>query len=517
MEIQFAPPPSEFNFARYVMELNTSRASKLAYIDDNGEYTYGDLFDRSRRFAGLMQSLGLHREERVMVCLTDTIDFPTVFLGCLYTGIVPVLVNTQLTADDYTYMLANCRAQAVVVSASVLPTVALALSKGDHEVKQILVSQPENRLNEGMIDLQISLAASASGTAASTYADEMAFWQYSSGSTGKPKGTVHTHGNLYWSNELYGKHVLSLRDDDIVFSAARLFFGYGLGNGIIFPLCAGATAVLMSERPTAQAVFKHLVEKQPTIFYGVPTLYVSMLNSPELPARNEVALRLCTSAGEALPQELGEKFSEHFGCDILDGIGSTEMLHIFLSNRQGDVHYGTTGKPVPGYEVELRDETGRVCQQGEIGELYVKGPSSALMYWNNREKSRYTFLGEWLKSGDKFWCDHEGYFHYVGRSDDMLKVSGQYVSPFEVETTLMRHVAVLEAAVVGKQDENGLIKTKAFVVLTAGYTPNDELASELKNFVKSQLVPYKYPREIEFLSELPKTSTGKIQRYKLRD
>ncbi|MDC7718686.1 benzoate-CoA ligase family protein [Vogesella sp. DC21W] len=517
MENQFAPPPSEFNFARYVMELNASRTNKLAYIDDAGEYTYGELFDRSRRFAGLMQSLGLHREERVMVCLTDTIDFPSAFLGCLYAGIVPVLVNTQLTTDDYAYMLANCRAQAVVVSASVLPTMTAALSRCNHEVKQVLVSQPEKALDEGILNLQISLDTSALGIAAITAADEMAFWQYSSGSTGKPKGTVHTHGNLYWSDALYGKNILRLNEDDVVFSAARLFFGYGLGNGIIFPLCAGACAVLMSERPTPQAVFKQLTQRRPTIFYGVPTLYVSMLNSPALPARSEVALRLCTSAGEALPREVGEKLSEHFCCDILDGIGSTEMLHIFLSNRNGDVQYGTTGKPVPGYEVELHDEAGCVCEAGKIGELYVKGPSSALMYWNNREKSQHTFIGEWLKSGDKFWRDDEGYFHYVGRSDDMLKVSGQYVSPFEVETTLMRHPAVLEAAVVGKQDDNGLVKTKAFVVLTDDYTPNEELVSELKNFVKSKLAPHKYPREIQFLPELPKTATGKIQRYKLRD
>jgi benzoate-CoA ligase len=516
MENQFAAPPSHFNFASHVMELNAARTDKLAYIDDAGGYSYGKLFEQAQRFAGLMQSLGLHREERVLLCLHDSIDFPVAFLGSLYAGIVPVMVNTLLSADDYSYMLANSRAQAVVVSGLLLPAFVEALGRGGHEVKHILVSQPEQPLPESMLDLRFALNAVAPGHAALTSVDDIAFWQYSSGSTGKPKGTVHTHGNLYWINELYGKNVLCLRENDVVFSAAKLFFGYGLGNGLTFPLCAGATAVLMAERPTPQAVFKRLKEQKPTVFYGVPTLYVSMLNAPELPACNEVSLRLCTSAGEALPQEVGERFRDHFHCDILDGIGSTEMLHIFLSNRSDDVHYGSTGKPVPGYELELRDEAGQVVPPGEVGDLYIKGPSSALMYWSNREKSRATFLGEWLKSGDKYMRDTEGYFYYVGRSDDMLKVSGQYVSPFEVETTLMHHPAVLEAAVVGVPDENGLIKIKAYVVLKDTYTPGEALATELKSFIKTRLAPHKYPRSVEFLAELPKTATGKIQRFKLR-
>jgi benzoate-CoA ligase len=337
---------------------------------------------------------------------------------------------------------------------------------------------------------------------------------YSSGSTGKPKGTVHTHGNLWWTAELYGKPVLGLTRDDVCFSAAKLYFAYGLGNALTFPLSVGATVVLMAERPTPDATFKRWVEHQPTVFFGAPTGFAGMLASPRLPARAQVALRMCSSAGEALPSEIAQRFKAHFGCDIIDGIGSTEMLHIFLSNRPGDIRYGTTGKPVPGYAIELRSEDGRPVADGEVGDLYICGPSAALMYWNNREKTRETFQGGWTKSGDKYVRDADGYYTYAGRSDDMLKVSGIYVSPFEVESTLMQHPCVLEAAVIGTQDADGLTKTKAFVVLKEGQVARED---ELKAFVKEKLAPYKYPRFIEFLPELPKTATGKIQRFRLRE
>jgi benzoate-CoA ligase len=310
--------------------------------------------------------------------------------------------------------------------------------------------------------------------------------------------------------------VLGIVESDVVFSAAKLFFAYGLGNALTFPLSVGATAVLMAERPTADAIFARLVRHRPTVFYGVPTLYASMLVSPNLPARAEVAMRVCTSAGEALPREIGERFTAHFGAEILDGIGSTEMLHIFLSNRAGAVEYGTTGRPVPGYEVELRDEAGRPVPDGEVGDLYIKGPSAALMYWSNREKTRATFLGEWIRSGDKYSRLPNGCYLYAGRSDDMLKVSGQYVSPVEVEMVLVQHDAVLEAAVVGV-DHGGLVKTRAFVVLKRDFAPSEILADELKVFVKERLAPHKYPRDIVFVDDLPKTATGKIQRFKLRE
>jgi benzoate-CoA ligase len=307
---------------------------------------------------------------------------------------------------------------------------------------------------------------------------------------------------------------LGLAPHDICFSAAKLFFAYGLGNSLTFPLSVGATAVLMAERPTPEAVFKRLTELKPTVFFGAPTGFAGMLASDRLPARADVALRLCSSAGEALPKDLGQRFGAHFGCEVIDGIGSTEMLHIFLSNRRGDVRYGTTGRPVEGYDIELRDENGGPVADCEVGDLYIKGPSSALMYWGNREKSRETFQGAWTKSGDKYVRSQDGYYTYAGRSDDMLKVSGIYVSPFEVEATLMLHPAVLECAVIGTEDAEGLLKTKAFVVLQSGQTTDE---ATLKAFVKEHLAPYKYPRFIEFVDELPKTATGKIQRFRLRE
>jgi benzoate-CoA ligase len=381
----------------------------------------------------------------------------------------------------------------------------------------LIVSQPREGepLLAPLLDDLID-AATPAAKAAATGCDDIAFWLYSSGSTGKPKGTVHTHANLYWTAELYAKPILGIAESDVVFSAAKLFFAYGLGNGLTFPLSVGATAILMAERPTADAIFARLVKHRPTVFYGVPTLYANMLVSPNLPARADVAIRICTSAGEALPREIGERFTAHFGCEILDGIGSTEMLHIFLSNRAGAVEYGTTGRPVPGYEVELRDDAGHAVPDGEVGDLFIKGPSAAVMYWNNREKSRATFLGEWIRSGDKYCRLPNGCYVYAGRSDDMLKVSGQYVSPVEVEMVLVQHDAVLEAAVVGV-DHGGLVKTRAFVVLKREFTPSEILADELKAFVKDRLAPHKYPRDIVFADDLPKTATGKIQRFKLRE
>ena len=518
MIAQRTPPPERFNFAQSLLDGNATRAAKTAYVDDAGTQSYGELDARVRSAAKAYVEIGLRRDERVLLCLHDTVDFPVAFLGALYAGIVPVAVNTLLTADDYAYMLAHSRAQALLVSGALLPTLQQAMAKGGHDVKRIIVSRAGGALPEGAVDFAAwSQSAGAMQQPADTAADGMAFWLYSSGSTGRPKGTVHTHANLYWTAQLYGKPVLGLTENDVVFSAAKLFFAYGLGNALTFPLSAGATTILMAERATPAAVFQRLKQHKPTIFYGVPTLYAAMLSSPELPQRADVALRRCVSAGEALPREVGEKFAARFGCEILDGIGSTEMLHIFLSNQSGQVRYGTTGTPVEGYDVELRGEDGRPVGVDTIGDLFIHGPSAALMYWENRERTRATFQGEWTKSGDKYTRGADGYYTYAGRSDDMLKVSGQYVSPFEVEAALMRHDAVQEAAVVGKIGDDGLTRTLAYVVLKSGHDGDAALSQLLQAFVKDQLAPYKYPREIRFLAELPKTATGKIQRFKLRE
>lgn len=516
---QFSPPsvsiPRDYNAAWDLIQRNlqAGRGAKTAFIDDQGSYTYDELAARANRFGNVLAKLGIVQESRVMLCLLDTIDFPTVFLGSIQAGVVPIAANTLLTTKDYDFMLGDSRASTLVVSEAFWPQFEEIVGK--HKLlKHVIVSGQDAKGRLLLADLMRD--ASAQFQPAATTCDDMCFWLYSSGSTGSPKGTVHLHSHLIQTAELYARPILGIREDDLVFSAAKLFFAYGLGNGLTFPLSVGATAILMAERPTPQAVFKRLVEYKPTIFYGVPTLFAGMLAAADLPKRDTVRMRMCTSAGEALPADIGKRWTEHFGVEILDGIGSTEMLHIFLSNRPGEVRYGTTGKAVPGYEIRLIGEDGHPVPDGEIGELQINGPSSAIMYWNQREKSRHTFMGEWTRSGDKYTRDADGYYQYCGRSDDMLKVSGIYVSPFEVEAALMTHAAVLEAAVVAHADTDELIKPKAFVVLKPGIEASDALAGQLKQHVKDKLAPYKYPRWLDFVAELPKTATGKIQRFKLR-
>lgn len=511
-------PGEVFNFAQHLLACNAQRPDKAAFIDDQGMLTYGGLEDRVRRVAASLRALGIKREERVLLLMQDCNDWPVSFLGAIFAGIVPVAVNTLLTADDYAYMLEHSRAQAVLVSGALLPAVTAAMTKSDHEVQKVIVSHPAAPLHPAEVEFEAFMRAQAPmAKSAATSADDPCFWLYSSGSTGRPKGTVHSHANPYWTVELYGKGVLGLQESDVCFSAAKLFFAYGLGNALTFPMGVGATTILMAERPTPDATFKRLLGGvggvKPTVFYGAPTGFAGMLASPKLPAKEQVDMRLVSSAGEALPAEIGARFQRHFGVDIVDGIGSTEMLHIFLSNLPGKVRYGTTGWPVPGYNIELRNEDGSPTPDGEPGDLYIQGPSAAMMYWGNRSKTRETFQGGWTKSGDKYVHNADGTYTYSGRSDDMLKVSGIYVSPFEVEATLVQHPAVLEAAVIGVADAEGLTKTKAFVVLKSGAQATE---AELKAFVKDKLAPYKYPRQIEFVNDLPKTATGKIQRFKLR-
>ncbi len=506
--------PRDYNAAVDFVDrhLAEGRGEKLAFVDEGPGLTYAGLAERVNRAGNALRGLGVRMEERVMLLLADTVAFPTLFFGAIKIGAVPVPVNTLLTADDYDYLLRDSRARALVVSAALLARVAPVLA-GQPFLEHVIVDGAAE--GPSALDLDALLAAASPALlAAPTTADDTAFWLYTSGSTGRFKGAIHTQADLVYTAELYGVAVLGIREDDRVLSAAKLFFAYGLGNSLTFPLRVGATTVLMAERPTPAAVRRRLDEQHPTIFCGVPTLFASLLADAAL--ARPPALRVSTSAGEALPRDLGERWRERMGTDILDGIGSTEMLHIYLSNRPGDVRYGTTGKVVPGYQVKILDEHGEPAAAGVTGDLWVSGPSSAVAYWNKRELTRATFQGAWTRTGDHYLEDAEGYFVYQGRSDDMLKVGGIYVSPFEVEGALVSHPRVLEAAVVGHADEHGLVKPKALVVLEDPEQASDALADELRAHVKAALAPYKYPRWIEFVRELPKTATGKIQRFKLR-
>ena len=504
-----------YNFAADVLNANlrAGRAGKPAFIDGRGIWTYGQLADRVNRFGAALRGLGIRREERVLMALTDTVDWPTAFLGCLKAGIIAVPVNTLLTEDDYRFMLANSGAKALVVSEALFPRFENIIADSP-DLDHVIVSggNPHGyRLFEDLIG-----ADEPEEYTAPTVADDMAFWLYTSGSTGKPKGAVHVHGSLKLTADLYGTPIAGLKESDVVHSVAKLFFAYGLGNAMTFPLSVGATVVLNPERPTPDGVAALLKQHPVTVFFAVPTFYAGFLNSPGAPQKAEVKIRLCISAGEALPEGIARKWEERYGVPIYDGLGTTEMLHIFLTNRPGATKYGTTGKPVPGYEIKLVGEDGQSVKKGEMGEMYSRGPTSAVMYWANREKSRSTFQGEWTRSGDKYIEDEDGYYICCGRADDMLKVSGIYVSPFEVEAALAAHPDVLEAAVVGWQDDEKLVKPRAFVVLKQPDKAGDAMVLALQEHVKKTLAPYKYPRWIEFRVDLPKTATGKIQRFKLR-
>jgi 4-hydroxybenzoate-CoA ligase len=518
-EERWNPPAGTYNAAADLIDRHPGegRGAKPAFIDPRRQLTYADLKDRVARFAGALRDLGVRREERVVQILLDTVDFPVAFWGTIRAGCVSVPINTLLTPDQWRFMIEDSRAKAVVVSADLLERAAPV-------VEEIRASRPLEVIVSGGAgpagarSLEQLVAEGAPMTsAAETHADETAFWLYTSGSTGLPKGTRHVHGSPAATAELYGRRILGIREDDVVFSAAKLFFAYGLGNGMSFPLFVGATTVLLPERPTPDAVLATIRAAQPTLFFGVPTLFAALLAHQSLgPGAGSARLRACASAGEALPEEIGRRWKDRVGVDVLDGIGSTEMLHIFVSNRPGDVRYGSTGRAVPGYEIRIVDERGAPVAPGEIGELIVKGPTAADGYWNQRQRSRATFAGEWTNTGDKYRMDESGYCYYCGRTDDMFKVSGIWVSPFEVESALVTHPSVLEAAVIGREDEDGLTKPKAFVVLKPGVVPSEELFDELRRRVKETAGMWKYPRWIEAVAELPKTATGKIQRFKLR-
>ena len=516
---QWATVPRAYNAADHFIDrhLREGRADKPAYIDDHGSYTYAELADRVNRAGGALRALGLESEQRVMLCLLDGIDFVALFWGAVKIGAVPVPVNTMLSTADYDFLLRDCRARVLAVSAPLLERFPAAFAAPSLKHVVVCGDDAPAAASRALAFAPLTAAADTRLAPAPTVADDVAFWLYSSGSTGRPKGVMHLHRSLVQTATLYAGGILGMREDDVVFSASKMFFAYGLGNAMTFPLHAGATAILMAERPTPAAVTRTLERYRPSIFCGVPTLFAAMLAEPSLDrAAGFARLRICTSAGEALPEPVARRWAERFGVEIFDGLGSTEALHIFLSNRAGAIRYGTSGRPVPGYEVALRDEDGRATPDGEIGDLWCRGPSIGAGYWNNRDASDRTFVGGWLRTGDKYVRDADGYFHFAGRSDDLLKVGGIWVSPFEVETALMEHPQVREAAVIGAPDAQALIKPKAFVVLNDPAAASPALAAELRDFVKGRMAPYKYPRWIEFRAELPRTATGKLKRFELR-
>ena len=525
------------NAAYYFVERHAAGtlASKPAYIEI-GEYgrtlSYAELGEQSGRFGAFFERHDLKREDRVAMLVLDQIEFPIIFWGCIKSGLIPVPLNTLLSSEVYGAILSDCRPRALFVSHEMLPMVKPIIEKiwdlkavfviGDGKAssdssffgklleKNDTKSLPYLTLAERLHDCEEREAIELSP-------DEVAFWLYSSGTTGKPKGVRHVHGSLIATADTYGRQILEIREDDIVYSVAKLFFAYGLGNAMTFPLSVGATTILSPGRPSPDSVFEILHRHKPSIFCGVPTLYAAMLAAHEAEPKGKFEnLRLCISAGEALPEDIGMRWQDAFNMEVLDGVGSTEMLHIFLSNAAGDVKYGTSGKAVPGYELRLVDENNNDAALGEIGEMLVKGASGADNYWNQRDKSRSTFEGIWTRTGDKYEQRPDGRYLYCGRTDDMFKVGGIWVSPFEVEQALISHPSVLEAAVIAASDDEGLEKPKAFVILMPNAS-QDGLAGELKKHVQEKIGKWKYPRWIEFLEDLPKTATGKIKRFALRD
>jgi len=530
--------PDTFNVATAFIDVNIKRGRghKVALYYEDKTYTYAEILEMVNKTGNALKGLGVEMENRVLMVLPDSPEFVATFWGAIKMGAVPVPVNTLLKAADYEYFLNNSRAKVLVVHEALLGEIEKIQNRPKYLRCLVVVGDAGPGVRSSLPVDRVSFQeiyrpASGDLEGAETSKDDVAFWLYSSGSTGLPKGAVHLHHDMMYCTEYYARGILGITEQDITFSAAKLFFAYGLGNNLYFPFGVGASAVLYPGRPTPEKMFEILKKYRPTLFYAVPTLYAGMLQVKEQGTRkigdegakkedreaNDLqSVRLCVSAGEALPAEIYHRWKDRFGVEILDGIGSTEVLHIFISGRPGKVRPGSSGKVVPGYEARLLDEDGKEVPVGEIGNLLVKGDSIAAYYWNNHEKTKQTILGEWIRTGDKYYRDEEGYYWYCGRSDDMLKVGGIWVSPVEVENTLIEHPAVLESAVVGALDEDRLVKPKAFVVLKEGYKPSPQLVKELQEFVKNKIAPYKYPRWIEFIKELPKTATGKIQRFKLR-
>lgn len=512
-----AEVPDRFNMVNALVDgqVRQGNGQRLAVVGEQGSLSYEELARLANRAGNALRELGVTREQRVVLMLHDTPEFLATYLGAMKIGAVPVPINTLSMPTDYEYYLNDSGAVALVIADDLLDRVE-PIRPSLRALRITLVvgasEHPYHRFDDAIAGSADTLAA------ADTHRDEPSYWLYSSGTTGRPKGVVHYHGDMVFCTATYARHVVSMTPDDRTFSASRLFFSYGLVNSLYLPLYTGASVVLCPERPEPAHVLEIIRQFRPTMFFGVPTFYAAMLRHLDtVPGSPDLGdLRLAVSAGEAMPGPLYERWKSRTGVELLDGIGSTEFGYIFISNLPGRVRGGTSGELLPGYEAKILDEQGQPVPAGEVGDLWMRGESIAAQYWNNRPQSKRTFVGEWLKTGDKYYLDADNYFTFCGRSDDLLKVGGLWVAPLEVEAALLEHPAVAEAAVVGAFDGQDLEKPKAYVVLKAGQQPSEAVAQELKDFVKHRLQPYKYPRWVEFVHELPKTATGKIQRYRLR-
>jgi benzoate-CoA ligase len=513
--------PDPMNAATLFVDRNVDegRGEDVAILYQDKELTYRQVQEMVNRTSNLLLGLGVLPEQRVLMLLLDGPEFVATFFGAIKGGIVPVPVNTSLRAGDYRFMLNDSRASVAVVSAALLPEIEPVLAEARYLRHLVVVDASSSATGGGIHrhDYKTLLAASGGQLEPEPRSpDDVAFWLYSSGTTGTPKAAVHLQHDMIVCSESYARHVLAITRADRTYSVAKLFFAYGLGNALYFPFWVGGATVLDPARPDPRRVLENVARHRPTLFFSVPTSYAALL-AVEAERETFSSVRACVSAGEALPATIYQRWRERFGVEILDGIGSTEVLHIFISNRPGQVRPGSSGTIVPGYEARVLDDIDRRVPDGEIGNLLVKGDSTCAYYWNQHEKTRQTIEGAWIRTGDKYVRDAHGFFWYAGRTDDMLKVSGQWVSPVEVEAALIEHPAVLECAVIGLADVEGLIKPKAFVVLREGQVGSEGLAGELQEFVKGRIAPHKYPRWIEFVGQVPKTATGKIQRYKLRE
>ncbi|MDP9253267.1 MAG: benzoate-CoA ligase family protein [Chloroflexota bacterium] len=504
-----------FNLSAVLLDahLAAGRGDRPALRYEGATLSYTDVSRLVARAGNALRALGVDMEDRVALLLPDSPEFVATFLGAIRIGAVPVTLSTYLTSDDYAELLADCRARVLVAHASVMPRVA-PIRRGLPHLRRVVIAGGEHGDDVGLDEL--TRAQPYELVPEVTTADDMAFWQYSSGTTGRPKAVVHLHGPSATPADLHGTLVVGMRPEDRVLSVAKLFFSYGLGASLLIPFRHGASSILLPGRPEPRLVFETIARERPTLLYSVPTAYAALLAVPDNERRDISSLRRCISAGESLPAPLFERWRARFGLEILDGIGSTEIGYICISNFPGHVRPGTSGQLIPGYHARVQRADGELAAFDEVGDLLVRGPSTAAFYWRRRDATKHTFRGEWVFTGDRYSVDKDGYYTNHGRSDDLLRVSGHWVSPLEVESVLLRHAAVRECAVVARADGDGLIKPCAFVVCADGATAAAALADELKAFVKDSLAPYKYPRWVEFIPELPKTSTGKIQRFKLR-